>query len=221
MNQIEFAEIEWVIKDSGRCKETIEWARTLNNPGVLFVSSLDTGIYDALNQALIISNGEYYVTLGSDDTIFVDGITNFLTEYNRFSNYDVIVYPVFVNCRLNLGRSLCPLFVSTSGYISSHSVGTLIRRSVHERLGMYDVNYKILADSLFITRCIQNKLAFFYATEIAFGIFSTQGISSTNHRARLVEAYRYQRSSGSSAFTQAILFLFRMIRYFPSIIFHE
>ena len=214
------AEVEWVIKDSGRCEATRIWGESIKSENLKFICSPDTGIYDALNQALYLADGEFYVVFGSDDDIYSEGIAYFLAQYADFSEYGVVVFPVVVNDRILMVKRFCPLFLSTSGIVTSHSVGTIIRRAIHESVGMYDTSYRILSDSLFLTRCIQYKFRFYYLKEVSFGQFCTQGISSTNHKVRILEAYRYNRSCGSSVPTQSLFFLLRVLRYLPALIFY-
>lgn len=203
-------DVEWVVKDSGRCPATRVWAARLNNPNIRFSAEPDLGIYDALNTAVTMADGEYYLTAGSDDLLFRDSIISFVEDIARLAGYDIIGYPVEVSGHVHRHNQRVPLFVSTAGLVSSHSVGTIIRRSLHRRFGLYDTSYTMLADSLFLTHCAQQRVKFLYIDDKVLGKFGASGISSKASMNRFLEAFRYQRACDSNFVLQVFLLLLRL-----------
>ncbi|MDB4638783.1 hypothetical protein OAE87_01535 [bacterium] len=62
-------EIDWVICDSIRSvDDTASYFQSMPYVSVLTVD--DDGIYDAINQGILIASGEWIIILGSDDLIF-------------------------------------------------------------------------------------------------------------------------------------------------------
>jgi glycosyltransferase involved in cell wall biosynthesis len=221
-NQIETTlstEIEWVIKDSSRCDATRRWGESVSSSNLRFISSTDSGIYEALNQAISNSTGEFYVTLGADDSLFSKSLSLFLEDYNKLSFFDILVFPVIVNKKVHFVSKYCPTFLSAASLVSSHSVGTFIKKSIHQKIGLYDQSYKILADSLFLTKAFKSNFKFCYIKSEPIGEFGIEGISSTNFQTRFYEAYRYQLELGSPAPLQIILFALRVFKHSPYFIY--
>ena len=208
-------DIEWIVKDSGCCEKTKLWALQFNSKcHIRFSFDADDGIYDALNFAVGMAKGEYYLTVGSDDVVFTEGVYFFLKHYFFLSQFDVIAFPVNVDGKIKQRSRYVPHWISTGGLIASHSVGTVIRKDLHYRYGYYDITFKILADCLFITRCVNNGANFFYFDSIVFGQFDSKGVSSVPSTNRFLEAFRYQVSLKSNVLLQVFLFLFRCVKYF-------
>lgn len=206
-------DVEWIIKDSNQCLKTQEWGATLTSPNIRFISTPDSGIYEALNMAIASASADFYLTVGADDLIYPKGVESFVNNYSKLSKFDILTYPVIVNSKLCLRNQWIPAFVNLKGFVSSHSVGTVIRKSLHSTIGLYDVSYRILSDSYFLKLCVQREVKFLFINKPAMGEFGTDGISSKEKIAVIRETYKYQRESGSSWLLQYILYVLRVIRF--------
>jgi hypothetical protein len=215
INKIQSNDFNWVIKDSGACKETSLWLAGLVDTKIQYDNSIDSGIYNALNTAIKISAAKYYITVGSDDDLNAESfdlLLNNLKE-NSFLSADVIALPVIINDTIKHRNKLIPSFISATGLISSHSVGTVIKKELHFEFGYYDESYKILSDSLFIVKIYRNNKKFIYPKLKPLGSFSLSGISNNNHSLKIIEAYNYNIELGGSRILQSILLMLRIIKY--------
>lgn len=210
--------VEWIIKDSGKCEATRTWGDELSNPNVRFICEADNGIYPALNRALSECRAEFYLVVGSDDFIDPASVHEVarLIQTEALKDVDVASFPVIINQKVFHRKLMCPTFLSVGGLVSSHSVGTVIRRSLHDSIGLYDEDYKILADSYFLRRAYQAGASFRHFKGPVMGTFTQAGISSTQHARRIVEAYSYNVACADSYILQAILLMLRTIKYRPS-----
>lgn len=207
-------DVEWVIKDSGRCQDTREWASRMEGvPNIRILCEVDSGIYDALNVAVAMADGVFYLTVGSDDRLFPDRIAEFVRDFSSHVEDDIVVYPVVINGEIRRRKKWLPLSVSTGGLIASHSVGTVIRKALHVKYGYYDTSYSILADSLFLTTCDLAGVRFRYIDK-PMGEFDANGISSKPDQRRFLEAFRYQRARGSCLLIQVVLLILRNVQMF-------
>lgn len=212
------ANIEWLIKDSGKCEVTVAWGNGIRDKNIRFIAEHDLGIYSALNLALSKCTSEFYLVAGSDDSLDPKAllIIDEMIRSGAFAGVDVASFPLIINKRIFHRKFLRPCFVSVGSLVSSHSVGTVIRRSLHEAVGVYDEDYKILADALFLRRAYQAGASFkHYETPIT-GTFSTAGISSTQLARRILEAYSYNVACGDAPALQAILMMLRTLKNKPS-----
>lgn len=208
-------DVEWIIKDSGKCSKTKTFFGNFSNANVRFYSCDDNGIYDALNFALLRCTSKYYIVVGSDDAIFPQEFSAVSsTLKSSYNSNSIITAPVLINGVKHTPSYYKPTCYSVGGLISSHSVGTFIPRQLHDTLGFYDTNFNILADSKFIRLACMKKVNFRALNTDAIGEFSTEGVSSTAVLERIHEAYRYNVDLGSSRFLQYFFFTVRMALYF-------
>jgi len=144
-----------------------------------FVFQDNTGIYDALNKGILLSSREYYLVAGCDDVIFFDNILNL-----NLCDYAVITGIVKTTVGAMRPKNNLLKYLHKSK-ISEHSVGCIIKTSLHYKYGLYDTKYHIASDAKFILKLIFAKERFrFY--DVEFGAYSLGGLSSTNK----LKAYR-------------------------------
>jgi hypothetical protein len=210
-------QINWIIKDSACCDSSLQWGNHLNDHNIHFFSSPDSGIYSALNYALEQSASEFYLVVGSDDSLNTESLFNVsaMLRTDSFDNLDVISFPVIINGNIFRKKRMRPIWVSIGGLISSHSVGTIIRRELHSSIGKYQEEFKILADALFLRQAYQSGAKFKNFNFPVIGSFSTHGVSSTQHARRILEAYSYNVSCGDSPALQAFLMMLRTLKNKP------
>ena len=206
---LENDQIEWVIKDSGRCKKTLRWGNKNKNKNLIFISSKDSGIYDALNLAIIESKGLYYLVVGSDDLLIKENIFKLLEKIDLFINYEVISFPVMTTNGLIRVNKYIPTFINIRSLISSHSVGTLIKKNVHFKYGFYKPHYKILADSYFISLIKKNKIL--QLEYMYLGTFSLNGVSSKKNIVIIFEAFKYHIDLGHNFLLQCLILIVRFL----------
>ena len=60
---------EWIVVDGGSRDDTVALLRDAGDVVTRWISEPDFGIYHALNKALLLAQGSYYLVVGSDDTL--------------------------------------------------------------------------------------------------------------------------------------------------------
>ena len=146
------AELELIVIDGGSTDGTLDVLRSYENRLAVLLSEPDQGIYDALNKGIKRASGEVVGFLHSDDLfadvivlqrvvaafsdLQVDAVYGDL-QYVRKDNRDEVVrhWQAGVFSRIRLGW----------GWMPPHPT-FYVRRSVYERLGMFDTSYRIAAD---------------------------------------------------------------------------
>ena len=163
--------IEHIIKDGCSKDATEHLVKKEKSRMTKYLSCSDTGIYDALNQALEICRGEYVVFLHSDD-VFKDSTTieNLVAKLDQ-SRADGIYGDVeFIT---EDGKLICR-WVSSEfkkwklyfGWMPPHT-SLMLRRQVYQDRGAFDPAYKISGDYEFILRLfLSNKHTFIYENDV-------------------------------------------------------
>jgi glycosyltransferase involved in cell wall biosynthesis len=202
---------EWIVSDGASSDGTLDLLEAVNDINIVFVSEKDFGIYDALNKALALSSGEYYLVAGADDCFAVDAISNFRSAIVDQSFPDILPARVlFGPHTFKIKQGPCWLYGEKS-FIANHSVGTAFKKELHDRFGLYSRNFPIAADSLFVIQACKGQ-ATRCNLEFIAGEIGTDGVSAIDWAGSATELFRVQLITGESVITQTLLLVVRIIK---------
>jgi glycosyltransferase involved in cell wall biosynthesis len=155
------------------------------NLNIYHVRSNGKGIYAALNSAIMSMNFSYYIVSGVDDRIFLVSIFEILNKTNKF---DILAFSAMIGDRITVPRGGSVSRFGQFCLISSHAIGTIYNKKLHDTFGMYDTGLKIAADQEFNIKLIlaREKLKLLEYRSILSGRFGTYGVSS---RRRVLSAF--------------------------------
>ena len=202
-------DFEWIVVDGASGDGTLDLLRDAGDLVTRRVSEPDFGIYHALNKALALARGEYYMVVGSDDTLLPGAIEAF-ARAAATSGADVIAAPVLVDGITVQPRRNLPWLRSGPPMVAAHSVGSLIRRSLHDEVGPYSRRFPIAADTYFLLQVAQRQKRFAYLSE-PVGSFGTAGLSSGDTLGALTESWRANVAVRGRFWLQLPLFLARLV----------
>jgi glycosyltransferase involved in cell wall biosynthesis len=199
---------EWVVADGGSTDETLATLEAINDLNIVLSSRADFGIYDALNRAIKMSSGEFYVVIGSDDIFEPTAIEIFSKKIDDI--HTVITCPILINNKVSK-LSFLPVFLSGStSKICGHSMATLFKKSLHDKYGYYSKKYPIAADYDFMMKLVMNKENIKFCSYIV-GKYGTSGVSATDYVGSASEVMRVMISNGFSVPIQVTIFMFRLL----------
>lgn len=206
---------KWYIVDNMSSDKTLEIIKEYCLIDYHIISEKDDGIYDALNKGIKIIMEDYYLVLGGDDIIYPTSINNFISNISGEPNLVFSKWKV-ANRVLSPKKNLGWLF-GMLGIGSSHSVATLIRKNLHEKIGYYDLRFKMCADQYFIKKTYNyDKKKIIYVNFIS-GIFNNSGYSSTNIYQYINEHFLIQLKTEKLKFLQIIFYFLRIIKHWKKI----
>jgi len=201
---------QWIVVDGASTDATIDLLKASGDIVTTWISEPDFGIYDALNKAIRLSTGEYYLVLGADDRLLPDAIA----EYRRhitLSGADLITASILQDGHVSAGKTGRSWWNGMFAYVSGHSVGTLIRRSLHDRFGYYSRRFPVAADMYFIkTACMSPDVRVHQADFVA-GEHGKAGISSVDKAATFCDCFRVQLETERWKLPQIMIFLAKLI----------
>jgi glycosyltransferase involved in cell wall biosynthesis len=199
--QQDYPNIEHIVLDGGSTDGTLDVLRQYDDRIALWKSEPDAGIYDAWNKALAEAHGEWICFLGADDEFLPGAISAYMAlaaehpeaEYlsSRLKMIHSSGYVRIVGTRWTwkeFSRSMC-----------TFHVGTMHRRSLFDRLGMYDTSYRIVADYEFLLRA-RDQLNTAYMPVIT-ATMKAGGVSDSFHALR--EARRARVETGGRSIRKA------------------
>jgi len=180
---------------------------------VVIDSRPDFGIYDALNRAVKLSSGEYYIVVGADDLLEPDAVSKYKLEIMR-SEADFISALVKRDDNKIIGarRKRWEWLYGHSAHVSNHAVGLAIKRSLHKKFGWYSKDFPICADRLFILKAIHEGARVSQASFVA-GSFGMEGLSGKDILGTMLEGFRIQMLVGHSFGIQTIILFFRLLKH--------
>jgi glycosyltransferase involved in cell wall biosynthesis len=201
-----------IIVDGGSTDGTIDTIRKCDLPIHLIVKP-GISIYGGLNCAIEVCNADYYIVCGSDDELSVDAVSIILYDINHRVNSDLYLYSI------KKGNSICKSYKPTpfrkilgwQSIVASHSVGCVIKKKLHEKLGYYSPKYKILADGYFLTKILNSGINIFVSKNI-LGTFSITGTSNKSYYENIFVTFLIQIKF-KAFFPQLILLIARLIKY--------
>ncbi|QSF49251.1 glycosyltransferase [Thermosynechococcus sp. TA-1] len=212
-------DFEWVVADGGSTDRTLELieAATAKLKAVVVDSRPDFGIYDALNRAIRLASGDYYLVMGADDELFPEAVAQYKIACEE-TEAD------FVTANYYIGeRDIAPVWQPAwewwkgmQAHVTGHAVGLAIRRTLHQRVGQYSRHFPLLADQLFVMQAIRAGARVARRDFIA-GRFHPHGTSGSDLLGLIVEMYRIQVRLGHSFLVQTLLLFYRIIRCWPRI----
>jgi glycosyltransferase involved in cell wall biosynthesis len=203
-------EFDWVVADGASTDGTLEYLRTVQRLRLVVSSMPDFGIYDALNRAISLCSGEYYIVAGADDEFHADAVARFRAAIERDAA-DLIVANVVFGRRCFRIKRAPTWLVGEKALIANHSVGTAIRKSLHDRFGFYSRKFPIAADSLFLLLACKGGATRNIAAFTA-GSLGMSGVSGSDRFGSATELFRVQLLVGHALIPQLLLLLLRILK---------
>ena len=185
-----FKDFAWIVVDGNSDDETMSIIEKNMDIVTLFIRGPDFGIYDALNKAITRTNTPYYLVVGSDDKLHSKSIE--LYRQAAINSHADIVSACVETSNFGIlrpGRGQAWRFGHLA-YVSQHAVGSLIKTSLHKRIGLYSKFYPIAADRHFLLNAIINYNCVVYCDNFMAGIYSCKGMSSSRYYEALLDIFK-------------------------------
>lgn len=203
-------DFEWIVMDGGSQDNTLAQLRDSGDVVSHWKSEPDFGIYDALNKAIGMATGTYYLVMGADDSLNPTAIENF-RKAALSSHADIISAPVLVD-----GVEIAPpqkmvWWRSSPLFVSAHSVGALIKTQLHQELGLYSRRFPIAADTYFFLQVWKaGKRVHCFRESV--GTFGSAGVSGTDTLGGLCESFRANAEVRGHLVVHLVLLVLRVMK---------
>ena len=189
---------QFIIKDGCSTDTTKEVIMNTNFSGQFFMER-DNGIYDGLNQALKKCTGDIIIFLHSDDVFFDDSVVEEIEQKFVTTDCDVLygdLHIVTADKAQNVIRYWKPGFFKRwkliFGWMPPHT-STVMKASVYEKVGDFNVNYRISGDYEHLLRVLKRKdIKVKYLPKV-FTVMREGGASNSGLRSfqtKIIEDYR-------------------------------
>jgi glycosyltransferase involved in cell wall biosynthesis len=188
-----FTDWELLISDGGSTDGTVDLIRKYESHVAWWQSKVDNGIYDAWNHAIDNARGEYVTFLGADDVWHSPSILADAFAAIGRNKFDMVTgRGILVDRR---GRAYSEQgapwhYKKVMRRMTICHPGSLHRRDLFSRYGMFDTSYRISGDYDFILRLPENLRTLHL--NMALVDIADAGISRNHRWLTLCERYRAQ-----------------------------
>ncbi len=192
-------DVEIIVIDGQSTDRTTEVIQRYDTQIGYWISEPDKGIYDAWNKGVRVARGEYICFLGADDILLPGALDAYARQIAMSPEAE------FLSSRVRYGEGeKAPIIGSPwqwkrfRRYMTTAHVGSMHRRSLFDRIGLYDDSFMITGDYELLLRAGHSlKTAFLNVITVQMGV---DGISSgRSNRVFLETAHAKRLHSGLPA----------------------
>lgn len=218
-----YPEVEYLIVDGGSTDGTPDIIKKYSSEISGWISEPDHGIYDAMNKGIRMATGDLIGVLNSDDLLHENVLSEIARAANQFPSY-----PYYYGSVSRMKKSGEVYFEAKPvreedlddrkfRQIPYPHGGLYIRKGVFERVGLYNLSYKINADYDLILRMLKKNMKG-YPLPFAVSKYRDGGVSGGYgtfiERLKLLEHHgvSWVERNGTVATSIGKLFVSNMIR---------
>lgn len=165
-----WTDFEFIIIDGGSTDLSLDIIKAHESKISYWVSEPDRGVYNAMNKGIAIATGEYLYMLNSGDFLTKDTILECIFKGNPTA--DLIYTDVLREKNKQVFKVHHPAKLSFQFFRDDFIVhqSIFIRKSLHDLIGLYDEELKIVADWKFLLLAVCK----FNASYLKIPVYSSQ-----------------------------------------------
>ncbi len=189
--------IEVIVIDGVSTDETLYVVSEFNDIVITLVSEKDRGIYDAMNKGVSLASGDIVYFLNSDDELVGSSIVaDVVNMFQKNPSLDMLYGDIIVR-HAEFDKYIKHQHVNKNNVLHTGICHQAIfaRRSLFDKNGDFNLNYRIYADFDWIIRVFRANLVTKYFPRVV-SIFHSGGISMSdqnyNLQERLLVQYQYE-----------------------------
>ncbi|MBP5406287.1 glycosyltransferase [bacterium] len=177
--------IEYLIIDGASADKTVEIIKQYANKyPIKWISEPDSGIYNAMNKGIRLATGDIIYFLNAGDKLFDEkSVSEILKEFEK--DDPDFLYTDILLCKNNeLQKATIKKFDHADKYFLFRDCichqASFFKKSVFERFGGFNENFKLAADYEMLLKIMANKSLKKEYLPITAAYYDITGISSTS-----------------------------------------
>lgn len=189
-----FSDYEWVVVDGASKDGTVELARRFSAAPLQLLSEPDQGIYDAMNKGARLARGEYIYFLNADDQLVDATVLADVARHLRAHPALDLLYgnAVYVSPDGQRSRQRYPhLTPRNLAFANLCHQATFARRALFERLGGFDLDFRIVADLDWLVRVLRSGASHQWMDR-DICLYASDGFSAQQRDRLAAEKHRLQ-----------------------------
>lgn len=152
-----FDDYEYIVIDGKSTDRTLEIIEKYKDKINKLISEKDTGIYDAMNKGIEIASGDYIIFLNSDDVFFNENVLNLAAQQADIEKYDLLYGDLIFLNKKNGNCTVSKQDNVNFVYLCARTIfhpTIFASKKLFNKIGNFDVNYKIAADYDWVLRAL-------------------------------------------------------------------
>lgn len=194
-----YANLEYIIIDGGSTDGTLEIIRRYEEKISYWQSEKDGGIYFAMNKGIALAKGELIGIINADDFYKPDAV-NLVVAADQ--QYHADLYYGDMEILQARPAMMKPDISRMNEKPSIFHPTCFVKKTVYDKNGLFDTQYRISGDYDFLLRCIRMHNTFHYIPE-TLTVFRPGGMSASC--ASNVEGYHIMKRHQTGYHRQVIL----------------
>ena len=196
-----FSDFEHLIIDGKSTDSTVKILEQTKYANLSYISESDAGLYDAMNKGIQMAKGNYVGILNADDKYSQDCLEQVINVFRNSPNVGIVYAGMIIDQKEKLFVSHLDL----ESKMICHPT-CFVSRENYERIGNFDLKYRVAADYDFMLRAKKYGVEF-EGIESEIVEFRSGGFSSKNPFKSIYETYRIQlKYAKKSIFSATLLF---------------
>lgn len=170
---------EHVIVDGASSDETLDVIEAYVASSeylVRFISEKDAGIYDAMNKGVALSKGRFLLFLNAGD-LLMPGILQKVTPFLPTNEFSMLYGNALMDGELSYGAQFNKCKIAKLNICHQ---AIFYGRKVFDKLGYYDLQYRVLADHAFNIKCFSDSQIEKKYIDATISNYELGGFSSCN-----------------------------------------
>ena len=197
-----YPNIEYLIIDGSSTDSTLSIIKKHEDKIDYWQSKRDKGIYFAMNEGISLAKGEIIGILNADDFYLENAVSN-IVEAQHKNNADVYYGDIlFVDDTSSSETRMKPDISKMNEKPSIFHPTCFVKKSVYDKTGLFDTQFRISSDYEFLLRCIRANCKFQYV-EQPITAFRGGGISGSC--ASNIEGYKIMKMH-KTGYHKAVIF---------------
>lgn len=175
-----YKNIEYLVIDGASNDMTIYIIKKYSNKITKFLSEPDCGIYDAMNKGILLSKGDAIILLNAGDLIHSRLIEEMVNISNRNVEDLIIASDWLVVNKKGISLKYRKATFQFKSRMGASHTGVLIGRNIYKKHGLYDINYKFVADYVFFVKVWKQSAQSFIRIPLPWVHYLSEGTTTNN-----------------------------------------
>lgn len=196
-------DFQYIVIDGGSSDGSKEYIESKKDELYYWISEPDKGIYNAMNKGILKSSGKYLLFLNSGDNLIDDGALESSILFLKDKDLIYFDLEMYDDYRRFIKKYPEELSFAHFFYDSLPHPATFIKKSLLERAGLFDENFKIVSDwKFFLDAVCRDNCSYQHVSE-CLTQYNLFGLSSSEKSRSLISRERRQvLNENYSAFLQ-------------------
>lgn len=179
---------EFLVIDGGSTDKSIDIIQRYADGIDYWISEKDRGVYDAMNKGILQARGTYIIFMNSGDTFASSSVLGDVKGDLTTRMYDLVYGNIIYQGKTITYTPKLGLYYMLHIGISHQSV--FIKKELFDKTGLYDLTYKITADSCHLILClVRHRASSLYVNMVIADIepdgMSTQAVDANREEKKL------------------------------------